>query len=87
MDYVFAYPWAKKEFIKETFVYTNRLKIRELRESGSLSKTYEHLVKVVVCGEHEPVCCDESFNPVGPFCFFYTTILPKLCCIFPFSVF
>ena len=28
MDYASSYPWAKKELIKETFVYTNHLKSR-----------------------------------------------------------
>lgn len=71
--------------IKETSIYTTRSKIRELRESGGLSKTDENLVKVVVCGEDEPVCCDESSDPNGPFCFFYITFFTKLKLCLPFS--
>jgi len=54
MDYAFVYPWAKKEFLRETFVYTSCLRIGELRESGSFSKKDENLVKVVACREGEP---------------------------------
>jgi len=53
MDYSFAYPWAKKELLTETSIFSTRLKIRELRESGALSKRDENLVKVVVCRERE----------------------------------
>jgi len=49
MDYASTYPWAKKEVLKEIHGYTTRLKIKELRESGGLSKKDENLVKVVVC--------------------------------------
>ena len=78
MDYAFTYPWAKKELLKETFVYTIRLNLRELRESRGLSKKDENLVKVVVCREDKLVCSDESSDPDGPFYFFYTTFfLPK----------
>jgi len=38
MDYAFAYPWAEKELLKKTSVYTTRLKIRELRVGGSKQK-------------------------------------------------
>jgi len=38
MDYASAYPWAKKELLRETSVFTTHLKIKELRESGGLSK-------------------------------------------------
>jgi len=60
MDYSFAYPWAKMELLKETSVYTTRLKIRKLRElGGCLSKKHESLVKVVECREEEPICSDD----------------------------
>ena len=86
MDYTSIYPWAKKDLIKEKSVYTTHLKIRELRESGG-SSTYEKLVKVVLCGEDELVCCDESSNPNGPLCFFYDTFITKLRLSLPLTVF
>ena len=77
MDYSYAYPWAKKELLKETSYYTNRLRIRELRESVALSKKEQGLVKVVACREDEPICSDESSNADGPFCFSYATFFLK----------
>jgi len=38
MGYASAYPWAKRELLKETSVYTTHLKIRELRELGGSRK-------------------------------------------------
>jgi len=87
MDYAFAYPWARKELLRETSIFTTHLKIRDLREYECLSKMNEHLVKVVVYGESEPICCDESFDPKGPFCFFYTTIFTKIKLHLPLFVF
>ena len=69
MDYSSAYPWAKKELLKETFVFTSCLRIRELRESEALCKKDENLVKVEACREGEPVCSDESSNLDGLFFF------------------
>jgi len=85
MDYAFAYPWAKNELHKETSVYTTRLIIRELTESGGLSKTDENLVIVVVCREGKPVCCDESLDPDGHFVSFTPPFSPKSCCVFDVS--
>jgi len=49
MDYASAYPWAKKELLKENSVYTTCLKVRELSESGGdLSKKSQSLEKVMV---------------------------------------
>ena len=76
MDYSSAYPWAKKELLKETSVYTTHLKIRELRElRACLSKKHESLVKVVECKEGEPICNDKLSHLDGPFCFFQRLIL------------
>jgi len=72
MDYASAYPWAKKDLLKETFVFTTPLKIRELRESGCLRKAHERLVKVVECEKNEP---------------FYTTLITKVKLRLPLSVF
>jgi len=88
MDYSSIYPWAKKDLLKETFYYTTRMRIRELRENGCvLSKKREGFVKTVECREGEPVCCDESSDPNGPFCFFYATFFKKGPLRLPLSIF
>jgi len=33
------------------------------------------------------VCCDESSDPDGPFCFFYTTFFKKVLLRLPLSIF
>jgi len=88
MDYSFAYPWAKKELLKETSYYTTRLRIRELREEGCcFSKKHESLVKLVECKEGEPICCDESSDFNGPFCFFNATLFKKVLLRLPLTIF
>ena len=42
------------------------------------SREDDKFVKVVPCRVDEPVCCDESSDPNGPFCFFYSTVFKKL---------
>ena len=39
------------------------------------------------CRVNEPVCCDESSDSEGPFCFIYSTIFKKLFLCLPFSSF
>jgi len=43
-----------------------------------MSKKYERFVKTVECKECEPVCCDESSDPDGPFCYSYATFFKKV---------
>jgi len=43
-----------------------------------MSKTHESRVKIVECTEGEPICYDESTDPEGQFCFFYTTFFRKV---------
>ena len=80
----FSLSLEKKKLLEETSIFTTHLRIRELRESRGLSKTHERLVKVIECGENEPVCCDWSSNPKGPFCFSIQLCLQKLNYAFPF---
>jgi len=88
MDYSFAYPWAKKELLTETSYYTTRLCIGELRDGGCvLSKKHEGFVKTIECKEGEPICCDESSDPDGPFCSFYATFFKKVLLRLPLSIF
>jgi len=85
MDYGFIYPWAKKELLKEFSYYTTHSRIRELRENGCImSKKYERFVKTVECREGEPVCCDESSDPDGPFFYFYATFSKRFFFSFPY---
>ena len=82
------YPWAKKELLKEVSYYTTHLRLRDLRENGcSMSKRHEGNVKTVECREGEPICCDESSDPGGPFCFFYVTFFKKVLLRLPLSIF
>lgn len=69
MDCSFVYLWAKRDVIIETSFYTSWEKVRTFRETGSISKTDENLIQVVVCGQDESVCRDESIDPVNPFSF------------------
>jgi len=88
MDYGSLYPWAKKDLLKETSFHTTRLRIRELREYGrTVSRRHKGFVKIVECKEGEPVCCDESSDPDGPFCFFYATFFKNVHLCLPLSIF
>jgi len=84
MNYSSTYSSTKNKLLKETSYYTSRLRIRELREARCcLSKKHEGLVKVAKCKEGEPICCDESSDSNGPFCFFYATFFKKVLLRFP----
>jgi len=88
MDYGSMYPWTKKELLKEVSYYTTHLHLKELRENGcTMSKKYEGCVKIVECKEGEPICCDESSYPDGPFCYFYATFFKKVLLRLPLSIF
>jgi len=82
IDYNSAYPWAKMELLKETSIFTPRLRVRELRESGGLSKKDENLVKVIPCREGEPICNDESSDR---FVFSMPHFSPKCYFVFPYQ--
>jgi len=88
MDYIVMYPWAKKDLLKETSYYTTHLHLRELKDNGCfMSKRYKGHVKTVECREGEPICCDESSDPEGLLCFFYTTFFKKVLLRLPLSIF
>ena len=88
MDYTLMYSCAKKELLKGVSYYTTHLRLRDLRENGcSMSKRHEGNVKTVECREGEPICCDESSDPGGPFCFFYVTFFKKVLLRLPLSIF
>jgi len=82
------YPSTKKDLLKETSYYTTHRRLRELRENGcTMSKRHDGHVKTVECREGEPICCDESSDPEGPFCFFYATFFKKVLLHLPLSIF
>lgn len=87
MDYVVAYPLAKKDLLKETSIYTSHEKIRNFRESCCPSKSDENLVRVDACEPDEPVCKDESCDSSGLYAFFYDTMFIKLHLYLPFICF
>jgi len=88
MDYSFMYPWAKKRSSKEVSYYTIHLRLRDLRENNcTMRKTHESHVKTVECREGELICCDDSSDSSGPFCFFYATYFKKVLLHLPLSIF
>ena len=52
-----------------------------------MSKKYEGRVKIVECREGEPICCGESSDPDGPFCYFYTIFFKKVFLRLPLPIF
>jgi len=50
----------------------------ECSKKCTLGRENDRGLRVVSCREDEPVCCNESSNPNGPFCYFYTTVLKKV---------
>jgi len=41
-------------------------------------KENDKSLRIVSCTEDEPVCCDKSLDPHGPFCYFYNTIFKRI---------
>jgi len=52
-----------------------------------MSTRNEGNVKTIECREREPICCDESSDPGGPFCFSYVTFFKKVLLCLPLSIF
>jgi len=48
-----------------------------------LGRENDRGLRVVPCREDEPVCCHESSDPDGPFCYFYTIIFKKVLLCLP----
>jgi len=88
MDYHTMYPWAPKNLLDETSFYTSRERVVTLRKSGChFGKAHDRFVIILARKEDEPVCCDESSDPEGPFCFFYTIVFKKVLLRLPLSNF
>jgi len=73
------YPWAPENLLEETSIYTSSEQIvlymkSERPKKCILGRENDRGLKLVPCREDELVCCDESSDPDGPFCYFYTTV-------------
>jgi len=92
-NYKTLYPWAFSDLLEKTSEFTTSESIVLYRKSESSHKSHifgrEHdkFVRVVPCKVNEPVCCDESSNSEGPFCFIYSTIFKKILLHLPFVSF
>jgi len=92
-DYKSLYRWAPSNLLEETSSFTTHARIVAYRKSEDchksriLGREHDKFVRVVPCRVGEPVCCDESSDPKGPFCFIYFTVLKKLSLRLPFTGF
>jgi len=60
-------------------MYTSRELIMALRKGEcKFSKENDRSLRIIPCREDEPVYCDESSDPKGPFSYFYTTVFKRI---------
>ena len=91
MEYKTLYPWAPNNLLEETSEYNTREKIVLYRKTEHPKKKWvfgrenDKCVRVVPCRIDDPVCCDESLNPKGPFSFFYSTIFKRFSSAYPYT--
>jgi len=83
------YPWALEKLLEETSIYTSSEQIvlymkSEHPKKCILGRENDRGIKLVRCREDKPVCCDESSDPNGPFCYFYTTVFKRVLLRLPF---
>ena len=76
-------PWAFDTLLGETSIYTSLEEIvlymkSERPKKCIFSGKNDRGLKLVPCREDEPICCDESSDQDGPFCYFYTTVFKKV---------
>ena len=92
-NYKTLYPWASSDLLEETSKFTTLESIVSYRKSESSHKSrifdreLDKFVRVVPCRVNESVCCDESSDSEGPFCFIYSTIFKKFFLRLPFANF
>jgi len=77
------YPLASNTLLGETSIYTSSEEIVRYMKSERpkkciLGRENDRGLKLVPCREDEPICCDESSDPDGLFCYFYTTVFKKV---------
>jgi len=78
MDYKTLYTWAPQNLLDETSDYTSHELIVILRKSKCHFGREDDRLRIIPCREDELVCYDESWDPKGPFYFFYTTVFKKV---------
>jgi len=83
MDHRTLYPWASDNLLGETSIYTSHEQIvfymkSERPKKCIFGRENDRGLKLVPCREDEPICCDESSDPDGPFFYFYTTVFKKV---------
>jgi len=77
MDYIDVYPWAKRDVLRETSVFTSVKRVKSFLHAQALSYFgVEATIAVVPCDPNEPVCRDCQNGEL--FCFFYETFFTKL---------
>jgi len=81
------YPWASLPLRRETSNFTLDNFIVRYRRGQRLCQSDEEDVLIVRCDLDEPVCANESSDRLGPFCFFYATLLSKVGLRLPLSSF
>jgi len=80
-------PGHPQNLLNETSFYISREIVVALRKNGCHFGKDDDRLKIVSCREDEPICCDESLDPKGPFCFFYTTVFKKVLLRLPLTIF
>ena len=80
-------PLGTSNLLHETSGYTSHELIIILRKSKCHFGKEDDRLRIVPCRVDELVCCDESSNPEGPFCFFYATVFKKVLLRLPLSIF
>jgi len=89
-NYKSLYHWAPNNLLEETSSFTTPASIVTYRKSETCHKSrifgkeHDKSVRIMPCRVGEPVCCDESSDPEGPFCFIYPTVFKKLSLRLPF---
>jgi len=83
MDYQALYSWAPQNLLEEVSIYTSCEKIVNLRKREFQNKCHfgrenDRALRIIPFREDESVCCDESLNSEGPFCYLYATVLKKI---------
>jgi len=83
MDYQALYPWAPQNLLEEVSIYTSHEQIVAFRKSECQNKCHfgrenDRALRIITCRKDESICCDESSDPEGPFCYFYATVFKKV---------
>ena len=82
------YPWAQKNLLEETSIYTSHEQIviymkNERPKKCIFGGENDRALKLVPYREDKPVYFDESSDPDGPFCYSYTTVFKKFLICLP----